>query len=245
MNALKRALSDKRLDELHAHIKDKVNIRYSKVSGSTWSSNMEGQNALIEYSDCSHPSSSLAHELLHLDTQLSGYRRLRIAFSNVGEPQSQNTLLTALDNELQHHKFYNKYLSLGFDAKYFYSDDDADTEQYLRETCKLSYNSLLDLVPQYLTAIAPGGSIPADTQSEIRESFLSVNDELYRESLIKIEGHISEWKQSKSFDVRDVVRKIMLDIQPDDNLTWIGFDQNSRMPESGFYIGREFVFVEK
>ncbi len=124
MNPKKRALQDKRIAPLFESVRTRVKVRFEKGTGAMWGSNMENGEAVISYVEANHPSSALAHELLHFDTQLKGYKRMRAVASNLTPLEGVRNVLEALDNELQHHRFYSDFLDLGFKPSQFYCDVD-------------------------------------------------------------------------------------------------------------------------
>ena len=201
---------------------------------------MDGSIAHIGYSGCKHPSASLAHELLHLDTQLRGYQRIKIFISSIGQTNSFKILMDALDNELQHHKFYNRFISLGFQPDQFYQDSDSDTESHLKEILSSTFDNVIQVIPHYLSVIAPGGSFPQHIKDELKASFLAINGGQFSTQLLKIEEIIYAWESSNIFDATETIREIMLTIQPVNNLTWIGHDSSDRPPEKGFFVGDAF-----
>jgi len=93
---------------------------------------------------------------------------------------------------------------------------------------------------QFLSVIAPGGYISDKTRSELRGEFLAVNNGQYSEQLNRIEGLIQSWAASATLDLTQTVREIMLTIQPENNHTWIGFSNDDRPPNDGFFADRVF-----
>jgi hypothetical protein len=240
LNLIKKATSDLRIGSLLAEVSSNVKIKYKKIDDSGWSVNLENGTALICYCGCKHPSASLAHELLHLDTQLRGYKRMRISISSIDQTNAFKILIDALDNELQHHKFYKAFIDIGFTPDQFYQDSDAETENHLNEILKQTFESIVHILPHYLTAIAPGGTISNNAREQLKKDFKSINGGQFSGRLDKIERLISIWTAEDSYDAIPTVKEIMLTIQPDNNLTWIGFDASDRPPERGFFIDKVF-----
>lgn len=240
MSLINKARSDKRVQELLSSIEKKVKIKYRKEKNGGWTSNMQGDIADIGYSGCRHPSASLAHELLHLDTQIRGYKRMRIFISSIDQTNSFKILMDALDNELQHQKFYNNFISMGFNPDQFYHDSDSDTEAHLKKLLQSDFDKIVDVIPHYLTVISPGGSFSSNTRDELKASFLAINDGIFSDKLTKIEQIIFAWATSSTYDATEVVREIMLTIQPENNLTWIGHNFSDRPPDNGFFVDEAF-----
>jgi hypothetical protein len=124
MSSIDKARGDPRIQTTLDDIKAKVKLKFQKSSIDEWSSNLEEGRATIGYNSCRHPSAALAHELLHIDTQLRGYRRMRIALSSIDHTHSFKRLMDCLDNELQHHTFCPKFLKMGFAPGQFYCDSE-------------------------------------------------------------------------------------------------------------------------
>lgn len=241
LSVIDKARSDKRILTLLSDVSARTKIKYHKTNDGGWGSYMEQNTAHISYSGCKHPSASLAHELLHIDTQLRGYKRIRIFFSSIDQTILIKNLMDALDNELQHHKFYKNFIDLGFAPIQFYQDSDAETEGYLKEILTHSFNSILEVVPQFLTAIAPGGIFSQDARENIKNSFLALNGRQFSSQLIEIERIIVDWASSSSYDAIETIRNILLTIQPDNNLTWIGHNDSDRPPHEGFFVDKPFI----
>lgn len=244
MSVIKKVRSDKRLEGILREVSAKVRLKFQTSKSGEWSANLKDGKATIGYSRCRSPSAALAHELLHIDTQLRGYRRMRIGFSSIDQTGSFKRLMDCLDNELQHHKFYLKFLSMGFGPDQFYCDSDRDAEKYLNQAAQQGYQKLVDLIPDFLTVIAPGGSLSHNSQQRLRETFLAVENGKCSQQLRAIEDLFSEWAVSGAYDASETVKKIMLIIQPTSNYTWIGFDFNDRPPGSGFFVDAQFSVQE-
>lgn len=240
MRDIDRARNDSRVRALLAEIQRHVQIKYERSDRDGWTSNMEGNTAYIGFTECQHPSAALAHELLHITTQLQGYRRMRISFAASERAPRVKRLLDCLDNELQHHKFYPKFLSLQFRPNQFYGDSDLNTEKWLLEAGERLHENAMDIFPDWFTALAPGGSIGDDAKAHIREIFLANTDGRFRQQLLDVEAVVREWQLSPLYDAAPTVKRIFLIAEPVDNLTWIGFEVNDRPPEKGFFVDKKF-----
>jgi hypothetical protein len=245
MSVIDKARGDKRVQDILCEVSSRVKLRYQKSKSEEWSSNLENGKAIIGYNRCQSPSAALAHELLHIDAQLRGYRRMRICFSSIDQTGSFKNLMNCLDNVLQHRKFYPKFLSMGFRPDQFYCDSDQNIEGYLTQAAQRSYQKLIDLMPDFLAVIAPGGSLSENSQQRLRGMLLAVENGKFSQQLQGIEDLFREWAACDTYDAVETVKKIMLTIQPTDNFTWIGFDANDRRPASGFFVDAEFFFAER
>lgn len=133
MKAIDKARRDPRVSSLLEEVDAKTKLKFSQSKEPGWGSSYADGIYRITYSGCRHPSASLAHELLHVKTQLNGYKRIRIGISSIDQTQSFNRFMECFDNELQHHKFYEEFISLGFEPHQFYMDEDAETESFLSQ----------------------------------------------------------------------------------------------------------------
>src|SRR5580658_2545515 len=98
MNVINRATTDKRVQPLLSAVRSKVEIVFHRsVPHEPWGSKLEGGKAHILFTDCKYPSAALAHELLHVETQLLGYKKMRVISSSM-DPQGEDAsrLLFAL-----------------------------------------------------------------------------------------------------------------------------------------------------
>lgn len=240
MNVVDKAKRDVRNQKLLNQLSQKIRVKYHKSKDDGWASDIKNGFAHIYYRRCKNPAASLAHELLHIDTQLKGYKRIRIGFSTYDQSPLFSRFMTCIDNELQHQKFFSKFLELGFESKDFYRDSDADTEDYLKHVVTASPTKLIEILPVFFTLIAPGGSIEQDSKDELLSKFYLINNGAFKEKLRDIKEICEEWSASNSYDNIPVIKNIMLVLQPSPNYTWFGFDMNDRPPEHGFFVDRVF-----
>jgi hypothetical protein len=245
MSVMRKATNDQRVTGLINQLSEKVKLEYQKSKENGWGSNMENGIATISYNSCRHPSAALAHELLHIDAQIKGYQRIRTGISSVDQTPAFGNFLTCLDNELQHHKFYSQFLLLGFKPEQFYSDSDVETEKFLRQELLKQYSTLIELIPNYFTVIALGGSMNGSIREELKGGFLNIHNGDFKDKLIKIENLVASWSISESYDNVSLMKEIMLIIQKENNLTWFGFSSDDRPPNDGFFVDKIFSVIEK
>jgi hypothetical protein len=169
---------------------------------------------------------------------------MRTFVSSIAERASFKRLMDCLDNELQHHRFYTKFLEMGFDPEQFYADSDSDMGNYLTQAVRQPYRNLIDILPDFMTVIAPGGSLDRQSAARFREEFLALNNSTYSQQLERVEEILKEWTAASSYNAIDTVKNLMLCIQPTDNLTWIGFNTSDRPPDAGFFVDQSFVVDE-
>lgn len=145
MSVIDKARKDARSQKMLNQLSKKIKLRYHKSKDNGWASDIKNGVAHIYYKRCKNPAAALAHELLHVDTQLRGYIRIRIGFSTHYQTSLFSRFMTCIDNELQHHKFFGKFLVLGFKDQDFYRDSDVYTEGYLKSVATSSSNKLIEI----------------------------------------------------------------------------------------------------
>jgi hypothetical protein len=232
--------NDPRVIRLLNEIKQKIEIRFQKSKTESWGVDIQNGIAYIEYCSCNNIVAAFAHELLHIDTQLKGFKRIRIGISLFDQTPLFSRFMTCLDNELQHHKFYSKFILLGFDQKSFYADSDIQIESYLRSVLQNDIKKIIEILPEYFTLIAQGGSLHEEVKSELLNKFYSLNSGVFKCQLEQIKKICDNWRASTTFDNTSVLREIMLTLQPTPNLTWFGFNLNDQSPNQGFFVDKIF-----
>ncbi|TGL57192.1 hypothetical protein EHQ58_14810 [Leptospira ognonensis] len=254
------------LDERTKPILDEINrigfnIRLieSKEDDSTWTS-IKSKSAKktydIGYSICKDPKSSFVHELLHVYIQTKGYK-IPITAITMNDV-SQEDLLNYkgyLDNEIQHWKFYKKYLELGFDSKYFFNDEDQkDFSQNLTKTLKLiptipiKTEQILDIVLNFITAIIPIGNLSITERENYENEFYTLRSGIYKKKLIEIKEVLNRWSESDVYDSKEIFTNIFRIIEIDK--TWFSYYEIKEgitadvFPSKGFFVNMTFTFED-
>jgi hypothetical protein len=238
-----KAKKDSRLMPLIDEVSKTYKIKYHKEHGDTWTSQVIKNELHVGYVKTNTPGGALAHELLHGWVQGCGYNRIAIGISAIDNTDRFRRLLNCLDNELQHHKMYPKFQALGFSPNEFYCDSDANTSSYLHSVLKRTNDELLDVIPDYLTAIAPGGGLTDVEKDDFDKAFRCREGGKHASALSKIHEAVNEWATSANFDVRSVVTPILHQLL-NPSYTWIGHTNTDRPPHTGFFVDQEFEVVE-
>ncbi|GGC09227.1 hypothetical protein GCM10007205_17960 [Oxalicibacterium flavum] len=239
MSVIDKARSDPRIVPLLKSVQQKVKLRFEKSAGSEWLSSIEGERAVIEYAGCRHPSAALAQELLLLDLQLSGYRRIRLGISSVFDQDAMPGFISVLDHELQRHKIHERFLALGFTPDQFYRDTDKDAFPYLNQVLQTEPDSLARIVPPFLMLLAPGGMLTLEEFQNLYDRFLRIN-KAWVKQLLTIEQLLKDWAKADTLDQTETVRQLMLSIDPKRNFSWFGFKDESGFPDNGFFVSEAF-----
>ena len=246
MNALDKANRDGRISSLKKEVASQVKIRYRKSKNDSWASNMEHGIATIWWKGCRHPSAAFAHELLHIKLQLTGYRRIRISISNIAEPQTSNRLMNCIDNEMQHHKFYDEFISLGFQADQFYCDADSGIEIFIENEISQINSSTVNASIVFFSLIAPGGFLSDSAKSRLRAMLDKLDDGKHARCFKEIEKTVADWVGSPSADATEYIKRVLLAIKPQDNCTWYGFSNTERPADGdGVFVDKSFDVIEK
>ena len=205
----------------------------------------------IEVSPTKHPTESLAHELLHAELKLKGYRQY-LRFTGLVPRESINSyvaLLGALDNELQHHRFFFRFHQLGLSGKRFYSDADKRTFAEVRKQVELMTraHSTADFLLQFLSAIAPGGSSDEKLRKPLRNFIQSKCDPSAWATLLAVEELIREWRNGDTEDAGPTIAAILNLVSKGERF-WVGpaVENPEAIPDFsvGHFVGAPFALEE-
>lgn len=227
----------------------KIHLKRNK-DGKFWGCNITS-NSIVEIHHCKTENKieSFTHELLHASTQINGYRRFRGAISlNLEFHTKLPRIISCLDNELQHHKMFDKFLEMGFQAENFYNDSDSEIEEYLINVLSENNLSFEDLFPDYMSLIAPGGTLTYDQIEKLKLSFKEYDGSIYESKFIQIDQIISDWVADNNFDAETYIIRIfnILTNSP----VWITYDNTinglneNNFPINGFFTNEEFSIPE-
>lgn len=240
MSIIDKARSDRRIAALSARVQQQLKIKFKKGNDGGWLSTLDGNAVVIEYTTCRHPSAAFARELLQLEAQLSGYRRIKLGISSVIENDVMPNFISVLDTELLRQKLIPKFTELGFQQEQFYRDFDKNTHAYLNHVLTGPPEIFSDVVPLFIMLMSVTDALAVDAYQEIYEKFLLLNKGTYAKQLLTIEQLLNDWGQSTSLDQTETVKKIMLTIEPLANFSWFGFTDESGFPDQGFFVDEVF-----
>jgi hypothetical protein len=229
--------------ELYEKVNKVYTVELIKTKEDTWSSNINENKAIISYCDTKYPESCFVHELLHFDTQINGYKRLRVGFSGFDQTDYFGKLMTALDNELQHHKMFPKFLKLGYPKEQFYIDNDTETENYLRSYLTKKVIEFKPTFLRYLTLIAPGGLISDIVKDELKEKFKLLDNNKYRAYFDHIDKQFYDWTNTTSLDAEPFLKEMFIAISGGE-FTWLGYGTATEFPNNGFFVDKVFAIKQ-
>lgn len=236
---LKDLITDSNL-ELYKRVSNHLPIQLKKSEDELWGSNIEEKRIIITHSDTIRPQACFTHELLHVDTQLNGYRRLRSGLSlNNAVHQQLPFLCPAIDNEFQHHKMYPRFIGLGYAPNEFYHEADAVTEQYIVNSVNAKGQSLTSITSAYFTLIAPGRSISPDRIQELKAQFRAYDEGAFAARFDSMDEIIRAWKHDSSYDAEPYVKDLLNTLGCTDSWIAYVFDAD-HFPSDGFFNGDPF-----
>jgi hypothetical protein len=234
---------DDLISEKNKALFDRVNKIYPvdiiATSDTTWGSNLKDGKTVISYCDTKYPEECFTHELLHIDTQIKGYKRLRFGFSAFDTSDYFKELMSAIDNELQHHKMFPDFLKMGYNKEQFYIDSDTETEKYLQSYLTKKTIEFRPTFLRYLTLIAPGGCLDDNTKQELKENFKSLNGNSYRAYFDHIDKQFEDWTAVNSYNAEAYLKEMFVTISGGE-LTWFGYGKAEEFPNNGFYVDKVF-----
>ena len=239
MSIVEKAKNNTNVNALLHDIQQKVKVKFHRSQDEAWGSNMESGTAHIYYQKCKNPAAPLAHELLHIATQLRGYKRIRIGVSLYDQTPLFKRFMECIDNELQHHKFYNEFLEMELPPEEMYCENPLVLERDLKESIK-SPMKFIEVLPDFFTLIAPGGSLTHEVKESLLKEVMFINGGEYHDQFKALENIVVAWRQSESYDNIPVIREIMLVLQPKPNFTWFGFNTYDHPPNQGFFVDEVF-----
>jgi hypothetical protein len=227
--------------ELYEYVSNRTPVTVVAIESGTWDSQTVDGRTTISQAPSKQPQACLAHELLHAKLKLDGYKQYFKAICRTGKKSSIARVLGALDNELQHHKFYKDFLGLGFAAREMYNDNDTETSSFIREELsKLQgANSPTEsYFYLFISIIAPGGCIEDKERRELLDLLEQKTPLRYWKKLTRIEGLFKSFAEGSTLDAGDTVVQILESLGEYDP-TWIAPDLN--FPQSGLFVGDSFT----
>ena len=229
---------------LYQQVSSHLPVQLKKSDDGVWHSNLESKRILISHSKTNHLQAAFTHELLHIETQLKGYRRLRAGVSLNRSIQEQLPFLCeAIDSEFQHHKMYPRFIELGYQPHEFHQDSDSLVEQYILNGIEAKGQALTSITMVYFTLIAPGSVIPADRILELKEQFKNYDEGAFRARFDAIDSIVAAWKADVGFHAEPYIIELMNVLACTD--AWIAYVPDStNFPGDGFFTSRPFTIED-
>jgi len=146
-----------------------------------------------------------------------------------------------LDNELQHHKIFSRYLELGLVSKRFYRDSDKNTYAAVRRSVqkmKRSDHPALFLL-QFASVIAPGGAGEEKQRIQLRNFIQQACQTSTWQVLVRVESLIHTYRDSQLLDARDTIKAILQLLVGEDKV-WFG-ETGCMDLSKGTFVGPAFT----
>ena len=214
-----------------------------------WTSRIDGVQAIIKYVEIEHPMAALAHELLHLDTQIKGFRPLVTAYSlSKGTQWYIPTLIKVLNATLMHHKMADPFLAFGYPPALFQQEEADFPLTYLQSELLQSDHHLIHLGVLYLTFLEPLNGISAEDKSLLQKSFMEYAGGIYANNFHKMADVLDQWGKADTYEAEGYFKDLLLAMGVSE--TWFSYlpDLPSRLeedfPKAGFFVGEGFTLEE-
>lgn len=195
-------LTDPRNSKLCDDVKQKLSLQLQRSKDGGWGALVDqGKTvATITFSVSRFPKSCFAHELLHVDLSLKG---CGLPWAKPKTDPHLTETVPFVYNQLAHHHFFDRFVSMGFPAEEFLNDNELEeTNQLLSRSIKEleslyeEYGSALDGVAvalPYLAVKSPHRSVaPLSVQEQaVLASLQKVSSPKF---LAKLDGVLSDCK---------------------------------------------------
>lgn len=228
-------------DEIIAHWS--ITEKFDPNAKGWGSSQPQNGKAIIHTSKTAQPVESLAHELLHLWLQTQGYRRPRLMIWPTDQVGFGSHLMTFLDNELQHHRMFARFLAAGLDPVRFYADDDVKVGNYLSRQLGKNISDFRDLIGKYFTLVAPGGTLSDAQRDGFRRIMDKMNKGVFAEDLKTLDGILDDWRNDPGLNPEETIRRI-IHLFESPAVAWVGYGTKNEFPHNGFFVDQSFEFTE-
>lgn len=233
---------DPAISPLFQELARALEIRFEPSRDRFWSvSPISGGKVTIRYAPYEVPAAAFAHELLHLELQLSGYRRIYSSVSSLDNGSGWwSRFVNDLDNFLQHVRIFPRFLDMGFAPKHFGSES-ADMLRAELET-RLSDRNVnpRDYVNTVLTLLGAQHSLPEEEFAGYMKRVRGTHAGAYARKLDSITSAVREWEKATGYDAEETIRRIIRSIRRPTQ-TWLGYSPDpGTFPDGGFFVDDRF-----
>lgn len=210
---VEKALENPKVCALFETLTAQTSVTFREVEQGEWTCQTIDGRTDIDVSPTKYPAEALAHELLHTELKLAGYRQYTLLGALVPQERRQlySQVLSMLDNELQHHRMFHRFGQLGLAGKRFYCDEDKSTFGEVRKQVEAmrATDHAAAFFLKFVSVIALGGASDEKQRKPLRnfiQSRCSADTWLV---LLEIERHIAAWRQAPTLEAKDVIRSIL------------------------------------
>ena len=237
-----KQLVTERNKALFQSIQSEIKIVLKEQAQEGWGALIKKKAGIIYYSKCLYPKEAFVHELLHLKCQLDGFTRPKYALlENTANEKYLNNLLNALDNELQHHKMYRRYVSLGYDLIRFYNDADSKiTRKHILNYLDNPDTNYYMILTQLMTLLSAGSELIFPDKKELLDRFKNLRGRQLRIMVGQVYELIDGWKNNDTLNPRPTIKEIISKI-PGEMKVYIGYGNIKEFPKDGDFTNFPFL----
>lgn len=208
--------------------------------GHCWGTFTASAGTEISVAGAAFPAESLYHELLHAQIKIGGYRQYN-QYLQAATSLPLAVLGDALDNELQHHRFFSKFQGAGFNPAYFYHDGDDESYRHIRrdiERLDPAATSAATYFLRYLTVLSPGGRGSDAEREALKQFFFEKVPKEKMDAVKAAAAEILAFGESDNLDPGDVIVNVAQRLGGFQGW-WVGKSQN--FPDDGVFTGEAFT----
>jgi len=245
-------LIDDKNEALYHRVSKKFNVKLEENQdwrAEVWVSKIEQNTATIFTCPTNFPKAAFVHELLRIDTQAKGFKRILGGISLDKDIQKQiYRIIKLLNNVFQHHKMKKEFLSPGYLPAQIYDDDGISEFSFLEEQLRKERLSTTSLSLLYLSFIDPLMPFSDEEKDAIIKKFEEYEDGSFKNTLKKIDNTLQQWVNDKSYQAENYQIEILQNAEITN--TWLSYKQESpgtqehEFPKDGFFVDNSFTFDE-
>jgi hypothetical protein len=197
-------------NELFERIRTGRTVTFCKSKEPGWACDIKADGTInIEWNTGDSIEPAFVHEMLHIDLQLNGYQRFIGAQSEHPAIRSIGYALGSLDNELQHHKIYPKFLSMGLRGTEFYGRHSKYIVPITRKLMKEegTVQNEYQFVGLWAPVCSVGGADQKEDMEELKKELLSKYPQ-YADFAKHLETALRDWRESAEVHPRVVLTSI-------------------------------------
>ncbi len=204
-----------------------------------WGSTTGPAGTEISVAPTAFPAESLYHELLHAQMKIGGYRQYN-QYLQATASLPLYVLGDALDNELQHHRFFSKFTDAGFNSAHFYHDGDVESYKHIRQDIERmdpAATSAATYFLRFLTVLAPGGRGSDAEREALKQFFVEAIPKGKMDAVEAAAAEVLAFGGSDRLDPGDTIRNVAQLLGGFEGW-WVGKSQN--FPDDGVFTGDAF-----
>lgn len=242
-------LIDPKNERLYVKVKQHFEIQLVENPdwrASAWSSSIEKNRVIIKHGPTTFPQASFAHELLHIEMIINGFKPV---FSGISlhktTQQFLPTIIKYLNRTFQDHKTAAPFLLMGYPPEQFYDQEEYPLADFLLEELNKEGHSSLYIALLYLDFIAPLTGISQEQKLALQIAFDQYQGGEFRPTFLRIDEVIHNWVHDADYAAEAYFIDLLSTIGVKD--TWLSYEKNApdhieqHFPDAGFFIGNSFL----